>query len=175
MSLDPDLVRLLKRLKQGQLVPTLPERLALARAQQLDYAAFLTLLLADEVQRREQQTLEGHLDQAGFEERVTLDAFDWSSPVHVDRQQLQHVFTLQFLQRKEHVILLDLSASGRPFWSRRSAPPRSEPAIAWSSRVPMRCSRTLAKPAATTPGSGPPHPGQLCPPPPLSSAERGSV
>ena len=69
MSLDPDLVRLLKRLKLGQLVPTLPERLALARAQHLDYAAFLTLLLADEVQRREQQALERHLDQAGFEER----------------------------------------------------------------------------------------------------------
>jgi hypothetical protein len=31
---------------------------------------------------------------------------NWSSPVHVDRQQLQHVFTLQFLQRKEHVILV---------------------------------------------------------------------
>ena len=106
MSLDADLVRLLKRLKLGQLVPTLPERLALARAQHLDYAAFLTLLLADEVQRREQQALERHLDQAGFEERVTLDAFDWSSPVHVDRQQLQHVFTLQFLHRKEHVILV---------------------------------------------------------------------
>ena len=50
-ALDPDLTRLLKRLKLGQLVPTLPERLALARAQQLDYTAFLTLLLADEVQR----------------------------------------------------------------------------------------------------------------------------
>ena len=89
MNVDPDLVRLLKRLKLGQLVPTLPERLALARGQRLDYAAFLTLLLADEVQRREQQALERHLDQAGFEERATLDAFDWSSPVHLDRQQLQ--------------------------------------------------------------------------------------
>jgi len=36
MSADPDLVRLLKRLKLGQLVPTLAERLTLARAQQLD-------------------------------------------------------------------------------------------------------------------------------------------
>ena len=115
MSLDADLVRLLKRLKLGQLVPTLPERLALARAQQLDYAAFLTLLLADEVQRREQQALERHLDQAGFEDRVTLDAFDWSSPVHVDRQQLQHVFTLQFLQRKEHVILVGPVGVGKTF------------------------------------------------------------
>jgi hypothetical protein len=84
MSVDPDLVRLLKRLKLGPLVPTLPERLALARAQHLDYVAFLTLLLADEVQ----QALERHLDQAGFEDRVALDGFDWTSPVQLDRRQL---------------------------------------------------------------------------------------
>jgi len=106
MSVDADLVRLLKRLKLGQLVPTLPERLALARAQQLDYAQFLTLLLADEVQRREQQALERHLLQAGFEERMTLDDFDWSAPIQLDRRQLQHVFTLQFLERKEHVLVV---------------------------------------------------------------------
>jgi DNA replication protein DnaC len=106
MSVDADLVRLLKRLKLGPLVPTLPERLALARTQQLDYAAFLTLLLADEVQRREQQALERHLTQAGFEERVRLEDFDWSSPVQVDKRQLQHVFTLAFLERKEHVIFV---------------------------------------------------------------------
>jgi len=106
MSVDPDLARLLKRLKLGPLLPTLPERLALARAQQLDYAAFLTLLLADEVQRRDHQALERHLDQAGFEDRVTLDDVDWSAPVGLDRRQLQALFTLEFLARKEHVILV---------------------------------------------------------------------
>ena len=103
MSVDTDLMRLLKRLKLGQLVPTLPERLTLARAQQLDYVAFLTLLLADEVQRRDHQALERHLVQAGFEDRVTLDGFDWTSPVQLDRRQLQQVFSLEFLARKEHV------------------------------------------------------------------------
>jgi DNA replication protein DnaC len=106
VSVDPDLVRLLKRLKLGPVLPTLPERLTLARAQQLDYVAFLTLLLADEVQRRDQQALERHLLQAGFEDRVTLDRFDWNSPVQLDRRQLQALFTLEFLARKEHVILL---------------------------------------------------------------------
>jgi len=99
-------VRLLKRLKLGPLLPTLPERLTLARAQQLDYVAFLTLLLADEVQRRDQQALERHLLQAGFEDRVTLDGFDWTSPVQLDRRQLQQVFTLEFLARKEHVVFV---------------------------------------------------------------------
>jgi DNA replication protein DnaC len=106
MSVDPDLVRLLKRLKLGPLLPTLPERLVLARAQQLDYAAFLTLLLADEVQRRDQQALERRLTSAGFEDRVTLDDVDWASPVNLDRRQLQQLFTLEFLARTEHVILV---------------------------------------------------------------------
>jgi DNA replication protein DnaC len=115
VSVDADLVRLLKRLKLGQLVPTLPERLALARSQQLDYAQFLTLLLADEVQRREQQALERHLLQAGFEERISLDDFDWSAPIQLDRRQLQHVFTLQFLERKEHVLVVGPVGVGKTF------------------------------------------------------------
>jgi hypothetical protein len=74
VSVDADVVRLLKRSKLGQLVPTLPKRLTLARAQQLDYAQFLTLLLADAVQRREQTSPGRHLMQAGFEERIIFDA-----------------------------------------------------------------------------------------------------
>jgi DNA replication protein DnaC len=115
MSLDPDLLRLLKRLKLGALAPTLPDRLALARAQQLDYAAFLTLLLADEVQRRDQQALEQRLTRAGFEERVTLEQFDWSAPIRLDRRTLQALFSLQFLVRKEHVLLVGPVGVGKTF------------------------------------------------------------
>jgi len=115
MSLEPDLARLLKRLKLGALAPTLPERLVLARAQQLDYAAFLTLLLADEVQRRDQQALERRLVLAGFEERASLEAFDWDAPVKLDRRVLQALFSLQFLARKEHVILVGPVGVGKTF------------------------------------------------------------
>lgn len=115
MSLEPDLVRLLKRLKLGLLLPTLPERLVLARAQQLDYAAFLTLLLADEVQRRDQQALELRLRRAGFEERVSLENFDWQAPVQVDRRMLQALFSLQFLANHEHVLLVGPVGVGKTF------------------------------------------------------------
>ena len=83
MTVDADLLKLMKRLKLGPLAPTLPERLALARAQQLDYAAFLTLLLSDEVQRRDQMAVERRVLQAGFEDFATLEAFDWSAPIQV--------------------------------------------------------------------------------------------
>jgi DNA replication protein DnaC len=112
---DPDLIRLAKRLKLGRMLPTLPERLVLARAQQLDYVAFLTLLLADEVQRRDHVGLERRLQQAGFEDQVTLEQFDWSASIQVDRRQLQALFTLEFLARKEHVVLVGPVGVGKTF------------------------------------------------------------
>jgi hypothetical protein len=39
--------------------------------------------------------------------------------------------------------------SARPLWSRRSAPPPSGPATAWSSRAPMRSQRPSSKSAVT--------------------------
>jgi len=120
-GIDPDLVRLAKRLKLGQILPTLPERLALARAQQLDYVAFLTLLFADEVQRRDQLSLERRLGQAGFEDQVMLEQFDWSASIQVDRRQLQALFTLEFLARKEHAILVGPVGVGKTT-SRKSPP-----------------------------------------------------
>ena len=39
--LDPDLIATLRRLKLGQLVDTLPERLALAKTNKLSHAEFL--------------------------------------------------------------------------------------------------------------------------------------
>ena len=49
---------MLKRLRLGYLLNTLPERLSLARRDQMDYAAFLQILLADEVTRRNNSNLE---------------------------------------------------------------------------------------------------------------------
>lgn len=114
-SLDPDLHRLLKRLKLGALAPTVPERLTLARAQQLDYAAFLTLLLADEVQRRDHQAIDRRLVLAGFEETVHLEDFDWTAPISVDRRQLQALFSLDFLTRKEHALFVGPVGVGKTF------------------------------------------------------------
>ncbi len=49
----PDLCVTLRALKLGQMLDTLPDRLALARQQKMAHADFLQLILADEVSRRE--------------------------------------------------------------------------------------------------------------------------
>lgn len=115
MTLDPDLHRLVKRLKLGALAPTLPERLTLAQAQQLDDAATLTLLLADEVQRHDHQAIDRRLQLAELEEAVHLDSFDWTAPITVDRRQLQALFSLEFLVRREHALCVGPVGVGKTF------------------------------------------------------------
>jgi len=47
MSIQPELKTVLKRLKLSGMVATLPDRLAYARKEKLDYAPFLELVLSD--------------------------------------------------------------------------------------------------------------------------------
>jgi DNA replication protein DnaC len=115
MTTTAELKPLLKRLRLGYLLNTLPERLALARRDQLDYAAFLEIILADEVTRRDNQNMEMHLQQAGFEDVCRLEEFDWTSQVTLDRRLLDTVFSLEFLQRHENVILVGPVGVGKSF------------------------------------------------------------
>ncbi|HEV7500626.1 MAG TPA: ATP-binding protein, partial [Vicinamibacteria bacterium] len=73
MSLEiaPDLVRRLKRLRLGGLLPTLPDRAAHARQAKLSPLEFLALLLQDEIDRRDSQGLTLRVQAAGFDEIVT--------------------------------------------------------------------------------------------------------
>ena len=66
MTMTTDLTPLLKRLQLGPMAATLPERIALARREQLDYASFLEIILSDEINRRAHRRTETRLHQAGF-------------------------------------------------------------------------------------------------------------
>jgi len=115
MSVTTELKPLLKRLKLGAMMDTLPERLTLARRDQLDYAAFLQILLADEVSRRDNRNLEIRLQKAGFEEICRLDDFDWTAGVTLDRRLVDTAFSLDFLSRHEHVIFVGPVGVGKSF------------------------------------------------------------
>ncbi len=115
MSVTAELKPLLKRLKLGAMMDTLPERLVLARRDQLDYAAFLQILLADEVGRRDNRNLEVRLQKAGFEEICRLEDFDWSAGVTLDRRLVDTAFSLDFISRYEHVIFVGPVGVGKSF------------------------------------------------------------
>ena len=115
MTRNVELTPLLKRLKLSAMLDTLPERIALARRDQLDYASFLEIILSDEVNRRENRRIEVRVRSAGFEETCRLEDFDWSAAITLDRRLLDAVFSLEFLSRHEHVLLVGPAGVGKTF------------------------------------------------------------
>ena len=115
MTRTAELTPLLKSLKLGALAATLPERIALARREQLDYASFLEIILSDEVNRRTHRRTELRLHNAGFEETCRLEDFDWSASITLDRRLLDAVCSLEFLDKREHVLLVGPAGVGKSF------------------------------------------------------------
>ncbi len=95
---------------------TLPDRLAFARSQKLDYAEFLELVLGDEAERRQQLSVQTRINQADFEEECTLERFDWTASIRLDKTRLNDLFGLHFIERKENVIFAGRSAWARASW-----------------------------------------------------------
>ena len=83
----------------GPKADTLPDRIALARRDQLDDASFLEIILANEISRRDHRRIELRLRSAGFEETCRLEGFAWSASITLDRRLLDAVFSLEFLDK----------------------------------------------------------------------------
>ena len=115
MTRTTELTPLLKRLQLGPMAATLPERIALARRDQLDYASFLEIILSDEVNRRAHRRIELRLKNVGFQETCRLEDFDWSASITMDRRLLDAAFSLEFLDRHEHVLLVGPAGVGKSF------------------------------------------------------------
>ena len=115
MTRVPELTPLLKQLKLGAMADTLTERIVLARREQLDYASFLEIILSDEVNRRADRRMELRVRAAGFEETCRLEDFDWSAAITLDRRLLDAVFSLEFLAKHEHVLLVGPASVGKTF------------------------------------------------------------
>jgi DNA replication protein DnaC len=102
----PDLRVTLKSLKLGQMLDTLPDRLALARQQKMAHADFLQLVLADEVSRREAKSASLRAHAAGLDAAMRLDTWDESAAVSYDRQLWNELVSLRFLDGPHGALLL---------------------------------------------------------------------
>jgi DNA replication protein DnaC len=115
MQIEPELKKVLKRLKLSGILATMPDRLAYARKEKLDYTQFLELILSDEVERRDHKHVTNRLRDAGFEEECTLERFDWSAKIRIDKARLNELFGLHFIERRENVIFCGPVGVGKSF------------------------------------------------------------
>ncbi|MGH7895345.1 MAG: ATP-binding protein [Candidatus Binatia bacterium] len=112
---SPELVAVLRRLKLSLILPTLPDRLTLARQQQLPHQDFLLTVLADEVSRRDSQAVALRAQKARLDPSMRLERWDDTACITFDRTLLTELTTLRFLDQHEHVALIGPVGVGKTF------------------------------------------------------------
>jgi hypothetical protein len=110
-----DLRALLRRLKLGQALDTLPERLALAAQHRLGHADFLEQLLCDEVSRRDRTSAALRARAAHLDPKMTLDRWDPSAQVSYDHAVLDELVSLRFVEAAHNVFVLGPVGVGKTF------------------------------------------------------------
>jgi DNA replication protein DnaC len=113
--ISPDLRTVLRRLKLGRMLDTLPERLALARQQKMPHQDFLLLALGDEASRRDSLTATLRAQRAGLDAAMQLEAWDETAKVSFDRALLNELVSLRFLEAHHHVAIVGPVGVGKTF------------------------------------------------------------
>ena len=110
-----ELRQTLRRLKLGQALDTLPERLVLAAKHGLGHAEFLELVLTDEVARRDRTSAALRARAAHLDPKMALEAWDPTTQVTYDRAVLDELVSLRFVEASQNVFVLGPVGTGKTF------------------------------------------------------------
>ncbi len=114
-AVTPELKALLRQVKLGRCLDTLPERLALAATGGLGHAEFLELVLADEVVRRESTSADRRSRTAGLDPAMTLDRWDDSAKISYDRTVWNELCSLRFVEAGHNAVIMGPVGVGKTF------------------------------------------------------------
>lgn len=112
-----ELRALMRRLKLGRLLDTLPERLAMARTHELSAAEFLEQLFSDEVQRRDAESAGLRSRAAHLDPTMTLESWDDTSQVTYDHATFSELVSLRFADEAHNVFVLGPVGVGKTFFA----------------------------------------------------------
>ena len=105
-DLSPDLKRAMKALRLGQLLPTLPERLRIARERKIDPEDLLLTLLTDETQRRAQQRHRVRAKEGGLQPDLVFERWDPAAKITFDRRVMDDLRLLRFVDEHHHALII---------------------------------------------------------------------
>jgi DNA replication protein DnaC len=110
-----ELNSLLRAVKLGRCLDTLPERLALAKQRNLSHAEFLELVVADEVTRRETSSASLRARTAGLDPDMALENWDPTTKVNYDHQVFDELCSLRFVDAGHNALILGPVGVGKTF------------------------------------------------------------
>jgi DNA replication protein DnaC len=110
---DPQLALTLKQLRLSGLATTLGVRLQEAAASRLSHAEFLTLILQDEVNLRQQRRIAIRSRAAGFSDTKTLEDFDWSFNPKIPKKDIYELATCGFVREAQCALFVGSPGLGK--------------------------------------------------------------
>jgi DNA replication protein DnaC len=114
-TITSELKTLLRAVKLGRCLDTLPERLALAKQRNLSHHEFLELVLADEVTRRETSSASLRARTAGLDPDMALENWDPTTKVNYDHQVFDELCSLRFIDAGHNALILGPVGVGKTF------------------------------------------------------------
>jgi len=113
MNPIPELAPLLKQLRLSGILDSLDLRNRQAVEGKLAYTEFLSLLIGDEVARRDQKKLSMRLRRANFRGEKTIEAFDFDRLPHLNRSLIQDLATGRYLAEKVCILVAGPCGTGK--------------------------------------------------------------
>lgn len=113
MELNQQLTPKLKQLRLSGVLATLEARHRQAIDGQWAYVEFLERLLADEIERRAQKQLALRVRRAALNTTKTLEGFDWSFNPTINRQQVLHLASCEYIRQKRNVLICGPTGVGK--------------------------------------------------------------
>jgi DNA replication protein DnaC len=114
-TVSPELKTLMRHLKLGRLLDTLPERLALARQHDLTHTQLLEQLFSDEVQRRDSDSAGRRARVAKLDASMMLDAWDDTAAITYDRAVWAELVSMRFVDQARNAFILGPVGVGKTF------------------------------------------------------------
>ena len=114
-TVSAELAAVLRRLKLGQMLDTLPERLTLARQGPLPHADFLEMVLTDEITRRDRASASVRARAAHLDPTMVVEAWDDTAKVSFDKAMWAELTTLRFVEDAANALVLGPVGVGKTF------------------------------------------------------------
>jgi DNA replication protein DnaC len=109
-----ELGRALKQLRLSGIADVLDTRLVQAQAERMLHLDFLSVLVGDELVRRQDRLLAKRLKEASFRDAVrTLDSFDFDFNKKMNRKLIFELATARFVGQHEDALLLGPPGTGK--------------------------------------------------------------
>lgn len=112
---SPELKALMRKLKLGRLLDTLPERLALAKTHGLSHTEFLEQLLSDEAVRRDADSAGRRARAAHLDPHMVLEAWDDDANVTYDHEMWSELVSMRFVEQARNAFILGPVGVGKTF------------------------------------------------------------